>query len=70
VTYEPRKGGRIEMEVSIDGAAARYGGPIVVFEPERGRELFAAGQELRSEWVLAVKGTVVRRCHSSTGRRI
>jgi len=37
VTYEPRVGGRIEMEVSLDGAPARYGGPIVVFEP--GREL-------------------------------
>jgi uncharacterized protein YndB with AHSA1/START domain len=35
VTYEPRVGGRIEMEVNLDGAPARYGGPIVVFEPTR-----------------------------------
>jgi uncharacterized protein YndB with AHSA1/START domain len=33
VTYEPRVGGRIEMEVDLDGAPARYGGPIVTFEP-------------------------------------
>jgi len=35
VTYEPRVGGRIEMEVSLDGAPARYGGPIVVFAAAR-----------------------------------
>src|SRR5262249_37468023 len=33
----------------------------VVFEPDRGRELFEAARELRSEWVIAVKGQVVRR---------
>ena len=37
VKYEPRVGGRIEMEVMVNGAATRYGGPIVVFDP--GREL-------------------------------
>jgi len=37
VTYEPRRGGRIEMEVMWDGEAVRYGGSIVVCEP--GKEL-------------------------------
>jgi len=37
VIYEPRAGGRIEMEVMWNGEPARYGGRIVVFEP--GREL-------------------------------
>lgn len=39
----------------------RYGVTQIVFEPERGQELFQQGQELRSEWVLAVKGKVARR---------
>lgn len=39
----------------------RYGLTQVVFEPERGQELFKAAQELRSEFVIAVKGKVVRR---------
>ena len=39
----------------------RYGLTQVVFEPDRGRELFAAARELRSEYVIAVKGQVVRR---------
>jgi aspartyl-tRNA synthetase len=38
----------------------RYGLTQVVFEPERGQELFDAARELRSEWVIAVKGTVAR----------
>jgi uncharacterized protein YndB with AHSA1/START domain len=37
VTYEPRVGGTIEMEVEVDGAPHRFGGRIVTFEP--GREL-------------------------------
>jgi aspartyl-tRNA synthetase len=39
----------------------RYGVTQVVFEPERGKELFAAAQELRNEWVIAVQGKVTRR---------
>src|SRR5262245_32053648 len=39
----------------------RYGVTQVVFEPERGKELFDAARELRSEWVIAVKGTVEHR---------
>lgn len=39
----------------------RYGVTQVVFEPDRGQELFQQGQELRSEWVIAVKGRVARR---------
>ncbi len=39
----------------------RYGITQVVFEPERGKELFEAARELRSEWVIAVKGTVAHR---------
>jgi uncharacterized protein YndB with AHSA1/START domain len=37
IAYEPREGGRIEMEVEVDGAMRRFGGRITVFEP--GREL-------------------------------
>lgn len=33
--YEPRVGGRIEMEVPFDGEIARFGGTVRVFEPER-----------------------------------
>jgi uncharacterized protein YndB with AHSA1/START domain len=33
IRFEPRVGGRIEMEVNIDGAPARYGGDITVFNP-------------------------------------
>src|SRR5260370_12257237 len=36
----------------------RYGITQVVFEPER-RELLAAAQDLRSEFVVAIQGTVV-----------
>jgi aspartyl-tRNA synthetase len=39
----------------------RYGLTQVVFEPDRGQELFDAAREIRGEWVLSVKGTVVRR---------
>jgi aspartyl-tRNA synthetase len=39
----------------------RYGITQVVFEPERGKELFETARELRSEWVIAVKGTVAHR---------
>jgi aspartyl-tRNA synthetase len=39
----------------------RYGITQVVFEPDRGQELFAAAQELRSEWVLSLQGKVVHR---------
>jgi aspartyl-tRNA synthetase len=39
----------------------RYGITQAVFEPERGAELFAAAQELRSEFVIAVRGKVARR---------
>ena len=37
VAYEPREGGRIEMEVEVDGVLTRFGGRIVVVDP--GREL-------------------------------
>jgi uncharacterized protein YndB with AHSA1/START domain len=33
--YEPRLGGRIEMEVDMDGSPGRYGGVIAVFEANR-----------------------------------
>jgi aspartyl-tRNA synthetase len=39
----------------------RYGVTQVVFEPARGQELFSASQELRSEFCIAVRGTVSRR---------
>jgi uncharacterized protein YndB with AHSA1/START domain len=37
VTYEPRPGGTITMEVDVEGATHRFGGRIVVFDA--GREL-------------------------------
>src|SRR5216684_1483777 len=39
----------------------RYGITQVVFEPERGKELFDLAREMRGEWVVAVKGTVAHR---------
>jgi aspartyl-tRNA synthetase len=39
----------------------RYGVTQIVFEPDCGPELMAAGQELRSEFVVAVEGAVTRR---------
>ena len=39
----------------------RYGITQVVFEPERGAELFTAAQGLGSEFVIAIKGMVARR---------
>src|SRR5262249_34504176 len=38
-----------------------YGLTQIVFEPDQGAELFAAAQQLRSEFVIAVKGEVVHR---------
>jgi uncharacterized protein YndB with AHSA1/START domain len=35
IRYEPHLGGRIEMEVDLDGAPARFGGEIQVFAAER-----------------------------------
>ena len=35
VAYEPRQGGKIEMEVLFKGAPVRYGGKIVVFDANR-----------------------------------
>jgi hypothetical protein len=35
VTYEPRVGGTIEMEVDVEGTLHRFGGRIAVFEPDR-----------------------------------
>ena len=39
----------------------RYGITQTVFEVENGEELFAAAQELRSEFVLAIRGKVRER---------
>lgn len=35
VTYEPHLGGKIEMEVSMNGSPVRYGGVIKVFDAVR-----------------------------------
>ena len=35
VSYEPRAGGEIEMEVEVDGALQRFGGRILVFDTAR-----------------------------------
>src|SRR5713226_1180158 len=45
----------------------RYGITQVVFEPER-RDLLAAAQELRSEYVIAVKGMVAPRLQGKENR--
>ncbi|MFL5240975.1 MAG: aspartate--tRNA ligase [Gemmataceae bacterium] len=39
----------------------RYGLTQVVFEPDRGQQLFEEARDLRSEFVIAVKGKVVHR---------
>jgi aspartyl-tRNA synthetase len=39
----------------------RYGVTQVVFEPDRGQELFDAARDLRSEFVIAVRGKVIQR---------
>src|SRR5215471_2220637 len=39
----------------------RYGVTQIVFEVEKDAKLFAAAQELRSEWVLSVRGKVRHR---------
>jgi aspartyl-tRNA synthetase len=48
----------------------RYGLTQVVFEPDRGAELFAVAEELRTEWVIAVKGKVVRRQPENENKKI
>jgi uncharacterized protein YndB with AHSA1/START domain len=35
VAYEPRVGGRIEMEVEVEGVTRRFGGAVLVFEEAR-----------------------------------
>jgi aspartyl-tRNA synthetase len=39
----------------------RYGLTQIVFEPDRGKELFEAARKLRREFVISIKGTVVHR---------
>jgi aspartyl-tRNA synthetase len=48
----------------------RYGITQVVFEVERDPALFAAGQEVRPEWVLAVKGEVAPRLPGKTNPKL
>jgi aspartyl-tRNA synthetase len=48
----------------------RYGLTQVVFEPERGKELFDAAEELGSEWCIAVKGQVVRRAKENENPKL
>ena len=35
LTYEPKVGGEVLLEVDIEGEARQFGGPIIVFEPNR-----------------------------------
>jgi uncharacterized protein YndB with AHSA1/START domain len=35
VTYELRPGGRIEMEILLDGKPFRYGGPVIALRPAK-----------------------------------
>lgn len=53
--------GRDQKQFVFIDLRDRYGLTQVVFEPERGEELFKQAQQVRSEWVLAIKGTVVAR---------
>jgi aspartyl-tRNA synthetase len=48
----------------------RYGLTQVVFDAESGRELVAAAQELRSEFVIAVRGEVSRRLPGKERREL
>src|SRR5262245_23748436 len=48
----------------------RYGLTQIVFEAESNAELFAAAGELRSEWVLAVKGKVRPRLPDKTNPKL
>lgn len=63
--YEPHVGGRIEMEVSLDGVPARYGGRIVVFDP--GRELTFENDWIQSRGWLQPTRLTVRLTPSSGG---
>ncbi len=44
LNYEPRVGGRVELEVTHEANVLRFGGKIIVFEP--GREL-----TFEDEWI-------------------
>ncbi len=48
----------------------REGLTQVVFEPERGAELFAQAQQLKSEWVLAIRGKVAARLPDKTNEKL
>jgi aspartyl-tRNA synthetase len=48
----------------------RYGVTQVLFEPDQGHDLFAAAEELRSEFVIAVKGEVVHRLPGKENPRL
>src|SRR5437870_8926681 len=48
----------------------RHGLTQVVFEAEGAAELFSAAQEIRNEWVLAVRGTVRRRLPGKTNAKL
>src|SRR4029077_8669753 len=48
----------------------RYGLTQVVFEAEADPAVFAAAQEVRGEWVLAVRGTVRHRLPGKTNQRL
>ena len=72
LTYEPRLGDRIEMEVELNGSPLRYGGTIVTLEP--GRELtFECDWIPNQGWLLptlltlrltpALNGTLVELIH-------
>jgi uncharacterized protein YndB with AHSA1/START domain len=72
LTYDPRPGGRIEMEVELNGSPLRYGGTIVTLNP--GRELtFECDWIPNRGWLLptlltirltpALNGTLVELLH-------
>ena len=48
----------------------RWGLTQVVFNPERNQEVHAKARDLRSEWVLAVRGTVVQRPEGMTNENL
>lgn len=45
--FEPRVGGRVEMSVEFDGLRRRYGGSVLICEPEREPASRATGRTRR-----------------------
>lgn len=65
VAYEPSVGGRVEMQVTMDGEPANFGGRILVFDP--GRELTFENDWLPNRGWLAPTRITIRLSPSAGG---